>query len=441
MEKVDVVVGAFFGDEGKGQVVDWLAQEADIVVRCQGGNNAGHTIVVNGKKFALHLIPSSILNPKALAVIGNGVVINPKVLLEEIKILKENNISINGLRISKDAHVIFPYHIMEDELQETLKGNNKIGTTKKGNGPAYADKINRIGIRMGDLLDGTFNKKLMENMENKYKFFEIYNQQNPDLVKDLAVFSDQYLGYIKKLEPYVCDTVELLHTAIEEGKKIICEGAQATFLDIDHGTYPYVTSYNCTIGGILSGSGLNAHNIGKVYGVLKAYTSRVGEGPFLTEISGDLGDQIRELGHEYGTTTGRPRRIGWLDLVALKRSINLNGITDLIINHLDTIFKLPTVYVCCAYRDIYTGKEIRNYSLVASDMKRYEPIYLAFKGTDVDFSNATTYDELPEEVKIFLTCVKLGTDIPVSFVGVGPDRGQLIDLRQKEIDKRINLKI
>ncbi len=440
---VDAVVGTFLGDEGKGRIVDKLAQDADAVVRCQGGNNAGHTIVVNGEKFAFHLIPSSILNPNALAVIGNGVVIDLKVLLEEISILKDRGISVDGLRISDIAHVIFPYHIDQDELEEKIKGDKKIGTTKRGIGPAYQDKVGRIGIRMRDLLDNTYMEKLSENINNKNKFFGLYGCQYANIIKTFCEYVKSYRAYINELEPYVCDTVELLHNYIAEGKKVICEGAQATFLDIDHGAFPFVTSSNCTIGGILTGSGLNPHNIGHIYGVLKAYCSKVGEGPFPTEIFGDTEIRIRELGHEIGTTTKRPRRIGWLDLTALKKSIQLNGITDLVVNHVDTLFKIPEFKVCYEYqrKKICLGADTvtRSCVLTSGYVEDYTPVYKTFSGTDVDFSAARTFEELPPQVQEFIKFIELYTEVPVTFIGIGPDREQLIDRRQTEIDKRLHL--
>ena len=326
--KVDVVLGTFYGDEGKGKIIDYLGSNADIAVRCSGGNNAGHTIEVDGIKFAFHLIPSGILNKGTIAVIGNGVVVDPKVLIEEMENLKEHGYSANNLRISDKAHIILPYHVEMDKLLEENRGSNKIGTTARGIGPAYCDKYERCGIRAEDLISDRFEELLTININNKNKIFEMYGHETVDLEKTLA----DYKEYAKILKPYITDTVTLIHNALDEGKKVICEGAQATLLDIDFGSYPFVTSSNPSIGGVCTGSGVGARDIGEVYGVLKAYSSRVGAGPYVTEQNNEIGDTIRELGHEYGTTTKRPRRCGWLDLVALKYAVRLNGITGLAVN-------------------------------------------------------------------------------------------------------------
>ncbi len=289
--KVDVVLGSFYGDEGKGKIIDYLSQNADFSVRCTGGNNAGHSIEIDGKKFAFHLIPSGILNHGTTAVIGNGVVVDPKVLIEEMRNIEENGYSVANLRISNKAHVIFPYHVQMDRLQEELRGEDKIGTTARGIGPVYCDKFERCGIRMGDLVSGTFEKQLRRNIVNKNAIFALYQYPQIEVEEVLA----QYTEYANILKPYVLDTVSLLHQAIEEDKKILCEGAQATLLDIDFGSYPFVTSSNPTIGGMCTGSGIGAKYIGEVYGVLKAYSSRVGEGPYITEQNNEMGDTIREL--------------------------------------------------------------------------------------------------------------------------------------------------
>ena len=338
MKNVDVVLGTFYGDEGKGKIIDYLSTKADYTVRCTGGNNAGHTINVNGKKYAFHLIPSGILNKNTKAIIGNGVVIDPKVLIEEINNLEDEGISTSNLYISDKAHIIMPYHIKMDELQEELR-NNKIGTTKRGIGPAYCDKFERCGIRVMDFISDRFATIARENIERKNEIFKLYGKETLNADKIIA----EYIELSKKLKPYVTDTVYMIHKAIEQDKKIVCEGAQATLLDIDFGSYPFVTSSNPSIGGICTGSGIGAKYIGNVYGVLKGYSSRVGEGPYITEQVNEIGDLIRELGHEYGTTTKRPRRCGWLDAVALKYAVILNGITALAINHVDTIGKMDKI--------------------------------------------------------------------------------------------------
>ena len=338
MSKVDVVIGCFYGDEGKGKVIDYLGTEADVAVRATGGDNAGHTIKVNGVKYAMHLIPSGMLSGHTVGVIGNGVVLNPEVLLEEIDNLKAHGYDVDKyLKISDKAHVIFPYHRMLDlALEQTRK--NKIGTTGKGIGPSYCDKFERSGIRMEDLYAPNFKEKLEEMTESRLALLKFYDPETDYEAK--MNFDDlyaTYTDYANKLKPFVCDTITLLHKALEEDKKVVVEGAQATLLDIDFGSYPFVTSSNPTIGGILTGTGLSATDIGNVYGVIKAYSSRVGEGPYVTELLDETGDRIRELGHEYGTTTGRPRRCGWLDLVTLKYAKRVNGLTALSVNHLDTI--------------------------------------------------------------------------------------------------------
>lgn len=420
MKKVDVVLGTFYGDEGKGRIIDYISCDANLTVRCQGGNNAGHSIEVGGVKYAFHLIPSGILNTNTLAVIGNGVVIDPKVLIEEMQGLLDQGKSIDNLRISDKAHVIMPYHIMEDGLLEDLRGANKIGTTKRGIGPSYCDKYERSGIRMSELINGTFADKVRNNTKKKNTIFKAFNHDEIDAEKII----EEYQEYAKRLKPYVCDTVTLIHESLESDKKIVCEGAQATLLDIDFGSYPFVTSSNCTIGGILTGSGLNPHNIAHIYGVLKAYSSRVGEGPYLTEQINSVGDQIRELGHEYGTTTKRPRRCGWLDIPALIYAIRVNGITDLAINHIDTIFKLPEFKLCIGY--MHNNEFTTTFSLDPEYLKDCTPVYKDFKGISEDFSNVRNKEELPAPVLEYIHTIEELTKTPVSFIGVGPAREQLI---------------
>lgn len=420
MKKVNVVLGSFYGDEGKGKIIDYLSQNADISVRCTGGNNAGHSIEVNGKKFAFHLIPSGILNEKTLAVIGNGVVIDPKVLIEEINTVKENGYSTKNLKISDKAHVIFPYHIEMDKLLESLRKEGKIGTTARGIGPAYCDKYERCGIRMGDLVSKRFERQLRKNIENKNRIFEMYNYETIDADKVV----EEYNKYADFLKEYVVDTVYLLHNALEEDKQILCEGAQATLLDIDFGSYPFVTSSNPTIGGICTGTGIAAKDIGEVYGVLKAYSSRVGEGPYLTEQNNEIGDKIRELGHEYGTTTKRPRRCGWLDLVALKYAVMVNGITGLAINHVDTIGKLDKIKLCVAYKK--DGKESLRFSTDMDYLEGCTPVYEEFDGNFGDISNIRNRKDLPENAKKYLNRIEEIVKVPIKFIGTGAGRDSMI---------------
>ena len=418
--KVDVVLGTFYGAEGKGKIIDYRGSNADIAVICSGGNNAGHTIEVDGIKFAFHLIPSGILNKGTIAVIGNGVVVDPKVLIEEMENLKEHGYSADNLRISDKAHIILPYHVEMDKLLEENRGSNKIGTTARGIGPAYCDKYERCGIRAEDLISDRFEELLTININNKNKIFEMYGHETVDLEKTLA----EYKEYAKILKPYITDTVTLIHNALDEGKKVICEGAQATLLDIDFGSYPFVTSSNPSIGGVCTGSGVGARDIGEVYGVLKAYSSRVGAGPYVTEQNNEIGDTIRELGHEYGTTTKRPRRCGWLDLVALKYAVRLNGITGLAVNHVDTIGKLDNIKLCVAYN--CNGKETTDFSTNVDFLNNSYAVYEDFEGNFGDISNCKTFDELPENAKKYLRRIEEFIGVPVKFIGTGAGREDMI---------------
>lgn len=419
MKNVDVVLGTFYGDEGKGKIIDYLSTKADYTVRCTGGNNAGHTVNVNGKKYAFHLIPSGILNKNTKAIIGNGVVIDPKVLIEEINNLEDEGISTSNLYISDKAHIIMPYHIKMDELQEELR-NNKIGTTKRGIGPAYCDKFERCGIRVMDFISDRFATIARENIERKNEIFKLYGKETLNADKIIA----EYIELSKKLKPYVTDTVYMIHKAIEQDKKIVCEGAQATLLDIDFGSYPFVTSSNPSIGGICTGSGIGAKYIGNVYGVLKGYSSRVGEGPYITEQVNEIGDLIRELGHEYGTTTKRPRRCGWLDAVALKYAVILNGITALAINHVDTIGKMDKIKLCVAYKK---GNNIdMKFSCDEEYLKDIEPVYEEFEGNFGDISNIKRREDLPENAKKYLNRIEELVGVPIKFIGTGAGRDNMI---------------
>ena len=418
--KVDVVLGGFYGDEGKGKIIDYLSTNADISVRCSGGNNAGHTIEVDGKKFAFHLIPSGILNRGTLAVIGNGVVIDPKVLIEEIDNLKANGYSVDNLRISEKAHIILPYHVELDKMLEENRGGNKIGTTARGIGPAYCDKYERGGIRAEDLISDRFEELLTINVNNKNKILALYNHQTVDLKETL----ENYKKYAEILRPYIVDTITLLHNALDKGKKVLCEGAQASLLDIDFGSYPFVTSSNPSIGGVCTGSGVGARDIGEVYCVIIAYSSRVGAGPYVTEQINEIGDTIRELGHEYGTTTKRPRRCGWLDLVALKYVVRLNGATGLAVNHVDTIGKLPKIELCTGYN--YKGQITTDFTTNADFLNNSTAVYEEFEGDFGDISNCKTFEELPEKAKIYLKRIEEFVGIPVKFIGTGAGRENMI---------------
>lgn len=418
-KNVDAVIGLHYGDEGKGKVAAYLSKNADIALRATGGNNAGHTIKMNGKKLVFHLIPSGILNPDIIGIIGNGVVIDPNVLIEEINTLESLGIDTKSkLLISTRAHIILPYHIMEDNLFESLKGDKKIGTTGRGIGPCYADKINRIGFRVIDLYNPNFKEMLKLNIENKNKFFKLHGM--PEI--DYADVFEKIEKQKKIILPYVTDTVDYLQN--NEDKSIVIEGAQAACLDIDLGDYPMVTSSNPNIGGILNGSGISLQRINKLVGVIKAYASRVGEGPFMTEQDNEIGNTIRELGGEYGATTGRPRRCGWLDLVALKRVTNINGITDLNVNHLDTVGKLDTIKMCTGYK---LGDEVLttyNDKIIGHE-DEVECLYEEFEG-NFDIAGALDYDELPEKAKIYIKKIENYTNVPVSYIGTGADNKDMI---------------
>ena len=417
---VDVVLGAFYGDEGKGKLIDYLSNDTKYAVRFSGGNNAGHTIEVDGKKFAFHLIPSGVLNKNVKAILGNGVVIDPKVLIEEINNLKENGYSVDNLYISDKAHLILPYHIELDGMLEDIRGARKIGTTKRGIGPAYCDKFERCGIRMEDFISANFKSYLKTNIDNKNIILKAYGYKQIDFESTYK----EYKEYAKILKPYICDTTKMLHKALKDNEKILCEGAQATLLDIDFGTYPYVTSSNPTIGGVCTGTGIGAKYIKNVYGVIKAYSSRVGEGPYVTELKNEIGDKIRELGHEYGTTTKRPRRCGWLDIVALNYAIMLNGLTGICMNHLDTIGKLDKIKLCVAYE--IDGKREDYFTTNTNILNKAKPIYEEFEGNFGDITNCKTFEDLPLNAKKYVERIEELTNTKVKFIGTGAGRENII---------------
>ena len=420
MSKVNVVLGTFYGDEGKGKIIDYLSEKADASIRCSGGNNAGHTIKVDGKKYAFHLIPSGILNKNTKAIIGNGVVIDPKVLITEIEELKANGYAVDNLYISDKAHIIMPYHVMMDKLQEELRAKNKIGTTARGIGPCYSDKFERSGIRVEDFISDKFEEIARTNIEKKNKIFAMYGKEELDVESTIT----QYKEYAEYLKQYVVDSVDMLHELLESDKDIVCEGAQATLLDIDFGNYPFVTSSNPTIGGVCTGTGIGPKYIGEVYGVLKAYSSKVGEGMYMTEQDNETGDLIRELGHEYGTTTKRPRRCGWLDLVALKYAARINGLTGLAINHVDTIGKLDKIKLCVAYE--YDGEKTTRFSTNNDYLNKCTPIYEEFDGNFGDISNIKRREDLPESARKYLDRIEEIVKVPIKFIGTGADRNDMI---------------
>ena len=419
MRNVNVVLGAFYGDEGKGKIIDYLSKDAKYAVRFSGGNNAGHTIEVDGKKFAFHLLPSGILNKNIKAILGNGVVIDPKVLVDEINNLKKNGYSLDNLYISEKAHVILPYHIALDIMQEDIR-KNKIGTTKRGIGPAYCDKFERCGIRMEDFVSRKFKELLKNNVKNKNNILKAHKYKKLNFNE----IYKEYKEYAKILKPYVADTITMLHKAIKKNECILCEGAQATLLDIDFGSYPYVTSSNPTIGGVATGTGIGARYINEVIGVIKAYSSRVGEGPYVTELCDEVGDKIRELGHEYGTTTKRPRRCGWLDIVALNYAIRINGLTAIALNHLDTVGKLDKIKLCTSY--IYKNKKTEYFRTNIDFLNNSKPVYEEFDGNFGDISKCKTFDELPINAKKFIERIEELTDTPIKFIGTGAQRESII---------------
>ena len=415
-----VVVGTQWGDEGKGKITDFLSEDAHVIARFSGGNNAGHTIQFGGETYKLHLVPSGIFYDDKLAVIGNGVVIDPISLIKELDGLIERGVGVDNLRISNRAQVILPYHILQDELEEEARGDNKIGTTKRGIGPSYVDKVQRIGIRIADLIDNTvFKRRLEENLKLKnHTLKALYDH-------DGFTFDEIFESYTKaaeRLAPYVCDTSKLLDDAFTASQNVLFEGAQGVMLDIDHGTYPFVTSSNPIAGNVTVGCGVAANNVKNVIGVCKAYTSRVGDGPFPTELFDEDGNHIREVGREYGTTTGRPRRVGWFDSVVLRHSRRVSGITDLSLNSIDVLSGLDTVKICVAYE--IDGVEITEYPATLEDLKRATPIYKEMPGWSEDITGVKKLDELPENAYNYLKEIEKLSGVNISIFSVGPDRNQ-----------------
>ncbi len=419
-----VVIGTQWGDEGKGKIVDYLAERADVVVRYQGGNNAGHTVVVGDQEFKLHLLPSGILYNGKTCVIGNGVVVDPKVMLEEIKSMQAKGIDTSSLKLSNRAHLIMPYHRLLDEVEETSRGDFKIGTTKRGIGPCYMDKNARSGIRVCDLLEPEeFKEKLARNLEAKNHLLKaVYNTDGFDFAEVLK----EYQEYAEQLRPYVADTSAILHESIKAGQKVLFEGAQATLLDLDHGTFPYVTSSHPIAGGACIGAGVGPSKISKVVGVVKAYTTRVGEGPFPTELHDATGDLIREEGHEYGTTTGRPRRCGWLDACIIRYAGYVSGIDYMAITRLDILDKLPTVKVCVAYK--YNGKIINEFPASLNVLSRVEPVYEELPGWQQPTSHIRSYEDLPLNARRYVERLSEVSGIAIGLVSVGPGREQTMIL-------------
>lgn len=413
-----VVVGTQWGDEGKGKIVDILADKMDYVVRFQGGNNAGHTVVVNGEKTILHLLPSGILSKQATCIIGPGVVVDPFVLVDEIDQLAQKGLTCDHLRISQRAHLIMPYHIKLDELQEKALSENKIGTTKRGIGPCYADKYTRIGLRVADLIDyDEFKSKLSTTLKIKNaQLVKLYDEKPYDL--------DELLAQIKpvrdRLLPYIVDGLHMVNTALEENKQVLFEGAQANMLDINYGTYPYVTSSSPTSAGVCEGAGVAPNKIDKVIGVVKAYSTRVGEGPFVTELFGEDGEQLRTIGNEFGATTGRPRRVGWLDLNVVKQACRINGLTDLVLTKIDCLSYLDQIPVCVGYE--LNGETIDYIPASLEHYKHAKPIYKYFDGWKCDITGVRRYEDLPAQCKTYIEFIESHCNTKVSLVSVGPDR-------------------
>lgn len=419
-----VVLGAQWGDEGKGKMTDYLAEEAQVIVRFQGGNNAGHTVEVGEKQYKLHLIPSGILYDNKLNIIGNGVVVDPKALFTEIDYLECEGIKVtpNKLIVSDRAHVIMPYHKVLDNLKERARGENDIGTTGKGIGPCYTDKSERSGIRVCDLIDEeVFKEKLKENIEAKNKY--IVNVLSGEVLNYDEVLKE-YLELAEKLRPYVQDTSVRLYDEIKKNKTVLFEGAQGMLLDIDYGTYPYVTSSNTTACGVASGAGIGPTMITNAVGIAKAYTTRVGKGPFPTELDNEIGKWIREKGHEYGVTTGRSRRCGWLDAVILKTTVRVSGLTSLCVTKIDTLAGLEKLKICVGYK--FDGKVIDYFPASLNDLAKCEPIYEEFEGWGEEVSEARSYDEVPLNAKKYLSRIEELTGTKISIVGVGPRRDQTI---------------
>lgn len=421
-----VVVGAQWGDEGKGKMTDYLAEKSEVIVRFQGGNNAGHTVEVGEKQYKLHLIPSGILYGNKLNVIGNGVVLDPKALFEEIKYLNDLGVQVTpeNLIISDRAQVIMPYHKLMDKLKEKARGKNDIGTTGKGIGPAYTDKVERSGIRVTDLLHTeVFKEKLSQNIEAKNAIItKVYNDE---ALKFEEIY-EEYLGYAERLRPFVKDISVRVYDEIKAGKKVLFEGAQGTLLDIDYGTYPYVTSSNTISGGVCTGAGVGPTLITGVVGIAKAYTTRVGKGPFPTELEDETGDWIRNVGHEFGVTTGRARRCGWLDLVILKSAARVSGLTSFAVTKIDTLAGLEKIKVCVGYK--FEDKVIDYFPASLEDLALCEPIYEEFDGWDESVGRARSYEELPENAKKYLKRIEEFTGVKISIVSVGPKRDQTIEI-------------
>ncbi len=423
-----LIVGSQWGDEGKGKVVDFLTERADIVARYQGGNNAGHTVVIGDNKYILHLIPSGALHGGKKCIIGNGVVIDPQALIKEIDDLKNRGIDVSGnLFIAKNAHIIMPYHVALDKASEIKKGSGKIGTTGRGIGPTYADKIARYGIRAVDLLSLETLQRAVEFNIDRINFM-LKNYYGAEQISP-ADLLNQYRSFAGRLSPFITDTVSLINNAYDRGDKILLEGAQGTLLDIDHGTYPFVTSSNTISGGACTGLGLPPSKINKVLGVVKAYTTRVGSGPFPTELKDALGERIQQKGGEFGATTGRPRRCGWLDAVALRYSVMVNGLTGIALTKLDILDGINPLRIATDYK--YRDKLLGSFPYENEILQGCEPVYEEFEGWDDDTSGINDYDRLPKNAKKYISAIERFLNVPVQIVSTGQKRDQIIQLKEQ----------
>ena len=420
-----VLLGAQWGDEGKGKATDLLGDKVKYVVRYQGGNNAGHTVVIGKEKYALHLLPSGILTPSCIPVIGNGVVIDPAVLLEEIRGLNERGVDTSKLKISTNAHLITPYHRTIDKVSERFLGKSKIGTTGRGIGPAYADKINRIGIRIQDLFDPSILRQKLEGAlrDKNQVLIKVFNRKGIE-VDDVL---DEYLGYAEILKPYVTDTSLLLNQALYKGEVVLLEGSQGTLLDVDHGTYPFVTSSNPTAGGASTGSGIGPTKISRVIGIVKAYTTRVGSGPFPTELFDEDGEKLRTIGGEFGVTTGRSRRTGWYDALIARYAVRVNGLTDFFLTKLDVLTGWEKIPVCVAYE--IDGKRVEELPASQTDFHHAKPIYEFLPGWSEDISSAKELKDLPANARAYVKYLEEISGAPMSAIGVGPGREQTIAVK------------
>jgi adenylosuccinate synthase len=421
-----VLLGAQWGDEGKGKATDILGDKVKYVVRYQGGNNAGHTVVIGDQKYALHLLPSGILTPTCIPVIGNGVVIDPAVLLEEIRGLNERGVDTSNLKISTNAHLITPYHRTIDKVSERFLGKAKIGTTGRGIGPAYADKINRIGIRVQDLFDPSILRQKIEGAlkDKNQVLVKVFNRKGLEIDEILK----EYLEYAGILRPYVTDTSLLLNQALERGENILLEGSQGTLLDVDHGTYPFVTSSNPTAGGASTGSGIGPTKISRVIGIVKAYTTRVGSGPFPTELFDEDGEKLRSIGGEVGVTTGRARRCGWYDAPIARYAVRINGLTDFFLTKLDVLTGWEKIPVCVAYE--IDGKRVEELPASQSDFHHAKPIYEFLPGWSEDISTARKLSDLPINAQGYIKFLETISGAPMSAIGVGPGRDETIQIRE-----------